>query len=671
MMQRWLITYLLWLVCLLPSMSCAHHLLSITPTVPFPATVHVLSSSTATYTITNLASQITVIPVDQSILPCDKGMQIISNSCGVPLAPGHSCQLILSLNAPATPQVLNGQIRMWAKPSADGVRLRFSINVIAPQQFTLTPLAGANGNINPNTPQIVDRGSNATFTAIPNTGFAVSQWFLDGFPIQTGGTTFTLTNITANHTINVTFKVQQFTVTPEAGSGGTISPATPQTVNFGNSLTFTATPTTPGFVVNQWFLDGLLVQGGGTTYTLNNITADHIVNVTFVLAPLLTVGATYQNFNIDQIPVAYTSSDGGDTWSLSPSFNLGAALPLKSLFGVSCTGTPGTTCVGVGDALDGISVQSPLIYTTTDGGVTWSAPIETPTLTYPGTANNGQLFSVTCENSNCLTVGQAFVGAPGTQTQPLAYTSSDGGSTWSAPKTFVLPQARAGLSAVSCVADACAAVGFSSAAVIPIPTAYTSTDRGNTWSQASTQPGGVGSGELLGISCVGRNCVAVGGAGNNPVAYTSTNNGVDWSSPIILPITTNLGTLYSVACVDTHCIAVGDQTVTISSTTTPLGYISNDSGASWTPLAPGTFTPPSGQPEGSLFSVTCTDVNCIAVGVSQNAGGSISLPLAYKTTDGGTTWNLLPTFHIPSPNFQGDLFGVVSGSGAGFSNPPV
>ncbi len=74
--------------------------------------------------------------------------------------------------------------------------------------------------------------------------------------------------------------VQQFTVTPSAGASGSISPATAQVVNAGSSLTFTATPNT-GFGINQWLLDGNVVQNGGTTFQLNNIQANHALEVTF------------------------------------------------------------------------------------------------------------------------------------------------------------------------------------------------------------------------------------------------------------------------------------------------------------------------------------------------------------------------------------------------------
>ncbi len=82
--------------------------------------------------------------------------------------------------------------------------------------------------------------------------------------------------------------VQQFTITPSAGANGSIAPATPQVVNNGSTLTFTATPST-GFGVNQWLLDGNVVQNGDASYQLNNIQANHTVEVTFnqtTLSPL-------------------------------------------------------------------------------------------------------------------------------------------------------------------------------------------------------------------------------------------------------------------------------------------------------------------------------------------------------------------------------------------------
>jgi hypothetical protein len=45
---------------------------------------------------------------------------------------------------------------------------------------------------------------------------------LDGNEIQTGGNTYTLSNVTAGHTVHVTFKTQTFTVTATAGENGNL-----------------------------------------------------------------------------------------------------------------------------------------------------------------------------------------------------------------------------------------------------------------------------------------------------------------------------------------------------------------------------------------------------------------------------------------------------------------
>ena len=89
---------------------------------------------------------------------------------------------------------------------------------------------------------------------------------MDGTVRQTGGTTFVLMNITANHTVQVTF-IKAYTVTPSAGANGAISPNTVQTVNSGSSLTLTATPNS-GYGVNTWSVDSTVAQTAARTSRL-------------------------------------------------------------------------------------------------------------------------------------------------------------------------------------------------------------------------------------------------------------------------------------------------------------------------------------------------------------------------------------------------------------------
>jgi hypothetical protein len=90
------------------------------------------------------------------------------------------------------------------------------------QKYTITPSAGANGTISPNTVQTVDSGSNVVFTAIPNANYQAFQWLVDGVLVQTYGSTYQLTNVTANHTVAVTFQtlIPRFSYITQGSSQG-------------------------------------------------------------------------------------------------------------------------------------------------------------------------------------------------------------------------------------------------------------------------------------------------------------------------------------------------------------------------------------------------------------------------------------------------------------------
>ncbi len=72
--------------------------------------------------------------------------------------------------------------------------------------YTVTPSAGTNGSISPNTAQAVSSGGSASFTATPLAGYVVDQWLVNGAPAQIGGTTLTLVGVTANTTVQVSFR---------------------------------------------------------------------------------------------------------------------------------------------------------------------------------------------------------------------------------------------------------------------------------------------------------------------------------------------------------------------------------------------------------------------------------------------------------------------------------
>jgi autotransporter-associated beta strand protein len=149
--------------------------------------------------------------------------------------------------------------------------------------FTVTPSAGANGTISPNTAQTVTQNATATFTVTPNAGYTASVAGTCGGTLA--GTTYTTDAITANCTIAATFSQNNYTVTPSAGANGSIAPIAPQTVGHGATTTFTVTPSA-GFTASvAGTCGGALV---GTTFTTAPITGNCTVAATFATSPVTT-----------------------------------------------------------------------------------------------------------------------------------------------------------------------------------------------------------------------------------------------------------------------------------------------------------------------------------------------------------------------------------------------
>jgi len=172
-------------------------------------------------------------------------------------------------------------------------------------EYKITATAGLNGLISPVGTITVNYGDDLVFTASPNIGYQIDTWSVDDIVVQSGGTTYTLSNIQAAHTVEVTFRLLEYVVTSSAGANGSITPAangsiTPAgatTVTYGSDLAFTATPAT-GYQVDTWSVDGVTVQTGGNNYTLSNIQAAHTVEVTFRLLEYIVTSSAGTNGSI-------------------------------------------------------------------------------------------------------------------------------------------------------------------------------------------------------------------------------------------------------------------------------------------------------------------------------------------------------------------------------------
>ena len=152
------------------------------------------------------------------------------------------------------------------------------------QAYIVTPKAPSHGTTSPSTPQVVAPGGSKAFSFAADSGYHLADVKVNNVsnPAAVTDGSYTFTNVQADGTIAATFAadVVKYTITPTAGANGTISPATPQSVDMGGSVTFTVTPNA-GYQVDAFTVDGAAATLTAGKYTFTNVAADHSIAVTF------------------------------------------------------------------------------------------------------------------------------------------------------------------------------------------------------------------------------------------------------------------------------------------------------------------------------------------------------------------------------------------------------
>jgi uncharacterized delta-60 repeat protein len=167
------------------------------------------------------------------------------------------------------------------------VTANFAINT-----FTLIYAAGANGSLTGTTPQTVNyNAGGSAVTAVPATGYHFVNWG-DG-SIDNPRTD---TNVTANVDVTANFAINTYTLTYASGANGSLTGTTPQTVNYGSSVTaVTASPAT-GYSFVNWSDGSTANPRTDTDVTADlSVTANFAINthtLTYISGPFGVIAGT-------------------------------------------------------------------------------------------------------------------------------------------------------------------------------------------------------------------------------------------------------------------------------------------------------------------------------------------------------------------------------------------
>ncbi|HOY39096.1 MAG TPA: C25 family cysteine peptidase [Bacteroidales bacterium] len=255
--------------------------------------------------------------------------------------------------------------------------------------YTIAATAGANGTISPAGTTTVSQGGSQTYTITPNACYHIADVLVDGVSVG-AVTSYTFTNINANHTIAATFSATTYAITASAGSGGSISPSGGTAVPCNGSQTYTISPNACYQIANV-LVDGTSV-GAVTTYTFNNVNANHTISVSFSVI-------TYS-----------INASAGTGGSITPSGNTSVTCNGSQTFTI----TP-SSCYQIDDVLvDGTSIGAVTNYTFNNINANHTISVSFELLTYTITASAGAGGSISPSGSvdvNCGS-GQTFEIAP-------------------------------------------------------------------------------------------------------------------------------------------------------------------------------------------------------------------------------------------------------------------
>lgn len=228
---------------------------------------------------------------------------------------------------PRTDTNVTGNISVTASFEAD-----------APATYTLTYTAGAGGSITGTASQTVSAGGNGTqVTATADTGRHFVKWSDD---VMTASRTDT--NVSGDISVTAEFAINTYTLTYTAGTGGTISGTTPQTVNFGaNGSIVTAVPSS-GYHFVEWSDHVTTAEREDL-----NVSANLSVSATFALNSIVTVTAIdpvtgYNTDSVDLTSISGTGFMSGATVKLTKSGQ--SDVPCTGFTVVSSTSLTGGAC---------------------------------------------------------------------------------------------------------------------------------------------------------------------------------------------------------------------------------------------------------------------------------------------------------------------------------------
>ncbi len=149
-----------------------------------------------------------------------------------------------------------------------------------PKTFYITAIAGDNGRIIPSGNVVVTYNGSQKFEIYPNKGYHISDVKVNA--VSVGNVSeYEFANVTASHTIKVSFEINSYVIKATSEGNGKISPSGEIKAYYGTKQKFTISPS-EGYCIVDVLLDGKPI-GPVEEYTFTDIESDHTIHAIFGL----------------------------------------------------------------------------------------------------------------------------------------------------------------------------------------------------------------------------------------------------------------------------------------------------------------------------------------------------------------------------------------------------
>jgi hypothetical protein len=186
-----------------------------------------------------------------------------------------------------------------------------------PITYTIKSDTKSGGSISPPGIVTVNYGTDQTFSITPDTGYQIDDVFIDNKSVGPVSS-FAFIDIKGGHKISASFSIITYTISIDANTGGSVNPNGKTMVNFGEKLTCNFVPDY-GYKISDVKVDNIS-SGAVSSYSFNNITADHNISVTFILINTYSIVATPGTGGSITPSGSVTLFEGSDqTYEITPS----------------------------------------------------------------------------------------------------------------------------------------------------------------------------------------------------------------------------------------------------------------------------------------------------------------------------------------------------------------